>query len=177
MLSFSLILEGRICRGIPALQAYLASSLSSAYVYDSSLPRARERNGSFPSKLSARFILGRGFVDGAPGYLGPVPGAVECNRLRVSRLLGWGNGKSLTWVHPPCLMQGLNASYSRLSIKKEAVGNSTQCCVWWLKWEGNPRNRGLWISLADSLCCTVKTSTTLWSSYTLIKREKATGYR
>ena len=88
MRSFSLILEGRTCRGIPALQAYLASSLSSAYVYDSSLSRARERNGSFPSKLSARFILGRGFVDGAAGYLHPVPGAMECNRLHVSRLLG-----------------------------------------------------------------------------------------
>ena len=33
--------------------------------------------------------------------------------------------------------------------------------LWWPKWEGNPKKRDISIRMADSLCCTTETDTTV----------------
>ena len=47
--------------------------------------------------------------------------------------------------------------------------------VGWGGWEGGSRGRGygdICMDVADALCCTTETNTTLWSNYTPIKTYK-----
>ena len=82
---------------------------------------------------------------------------------------GRGRNETKMWTLGGSVDHGWGCILESICLTNQAPLGTLLIALWQPRWEGNPKRGDTCVHIANSLCCTVETSTTLQSNYTPIK--------